>query len=169
MQLLIGHGQVPTIMPEASKIIGFDIFGEFPKTEKVKSDKLFVDEWNRQHTGNFLSRDEIYESLHLKDIHNVELVKGDICETVDQYLIDNPYTRIALLHIDTDVYEPSKVGLEKLYDRVVRGGIIIFDDYATVEGETLAVDEFFSDKGYVIKKYPFSHAKPSFIVKGQTD
>lgn len=93
-------------------------------------------------------------------------MQGDICITVESYLNENPQTKISLLHIDTDIYEPAKVGLEKLFDRVVRGGVIIFDDYAIVEGETMAVDEFFSDKEYRIKKFPFSHAKPSYIVKG---
>lgn len=147
------------------KIVGFDIFGAFPQADKVESDKKFVDKWNKQHMGEFLSREELYKSLELKNIHNVELVKGDINRTVDEYLVKNPSTRISLLHIDTDIYEPSRIGLERLYDRVVRGGITILDDYAVVEGETIAVDEFFKDKKCCIKKFPFSHNKPSYIVK----
>lgn len=104
------------------KIIGFDIFGEFPQTEKLESDKEFVNKWNKQHMGEFLSREDIYKSLEVKDIHNVELVKGDICQTLDEYLEGNPHMRISFLHIDTDVYEPAKAGLEKLFDKVVRGG-----------------------------------------------
>lgn len=147
------------------KIVGFDVFGEFPQAKTIESDKIFVDTWNQQHTGEFITIDDIYRSLEIKGIQNVKLIQGDICETVDKYLIENPHTKISLLHIDTDVYEPSKVGLEKLFDRVVRGGIIIFDDYGTVEGETLAVDEFLADKKYLIQKYPFSHSKPSYIIK----
>lgn len=45
------------------------------------------------------------------------------------------------------------------------GGVIIFDDYATVEGETIAIEEFLKDKDYVINKFRFSHTKPSFIFK----
>ena len=45
------------------------------------------------------------------------------------------------------------------------GGVIIFDDYAVVEGETLAIEEFFADKKILLKKFPFSHGKPSYIVK----
>ncbi len=39
------------------------------------------------------------------------------------------------------------------------------DDYAVVEGETLAANEFFANKEVDINKFPFSHAKPSYIVK----
>lgn len=147
------------------KIIGFDIFGEFPQGEKVESDKRFVDQWNEMFEDEFLSMEDIYKSLEVKNIHNVKLVKGDICKTVDEYLDNNPHTKISLLHIDTDIYEPAKVGLNRLFDRVVKGGAVVFDDYAVTEGETLAIDEFLKDSKYVIKKFPFSHAKPSYIIK----
>lgn len=104
------------------KIVGFDIFGEFPQAERLKSDKQFVNKWNEQHMGEYLTKEDIYKSLTLKGINNIELVEGDICETVDKYLETYPYTRISLLHIDTDIYEPARAGMEKLYDRVVRGG-----------------------------------------------
>lgn len=45
------------------------------------------------------------------------------------------------------------------------GGIIILDDYGTVEGETIAVDEFLTDRKCGIRKFPFSHSKPSYIIK----
>lgn len=147
------------------KIIGFDMFGEFPECNFIESDKLFVSKWNKGFSSEFLSDEDLYKSLHLKNISNVSLIKGNILETLEQYLNKNPHTRIALLHIDTDVYEPAKLALELLFDRVVKGGIIVLDDYAVIEGETIAVDEFFRDKNYIINKFPLSHAKPSYIVK----
>lgn len=147
------------------KIIGFDVFGEFPKGENIVSDKGFVDKWNEQFSNEVLLRDDLYKSLEYKDIHNVELIQGDINTTIDEYICQNPHTRIALLHIDTDIYEPCKVGLEKLYSKVVSGGVIIFDDYAVIEGETVAVDEFLFGKHDIIRKFPFSHSKPSYIIK----
>lgn len=150
---------------KSRKIVGFDVFGEFPKTNTVESDEEFVSKWNDSFTNEFLTEKDIERSLKEKNIGNVQLVKGNILDTVDQYLKDNPHTRISLLHIDTDVYEPAKYGLEKLFDRVVKGGVVVFDDYATVEGETIAIDEFFEDKNYVINKFSFSHTKPYYIIK----
>lgn len=147
------------------KIIGFDMFDEFPVVNKIESDKEFVDLWNDRFQGEFLTKEDIYKSLKLKNIGNVELIKGNILDTVDEYLLKNPCARFSLLHIDVDVYEPAKVGLEKLFDRVVRGGVIVFDDYATVEGETLAIEEFLADTKYILKKFKFSHKKPSYIIK----
>ena len=145
------------------KIIGFDMFGKFPETnfsEDKKYRKKFIDSAGEQS----ISETELAQIFEFKNIKNYELVKGDINQTVPKYVKDNPHLKIALLHIDTDVYEPAVTILKKMYDRVVRGGIIAFDDYGTFPGETKAVDEFFKDKKVVIKKLPFSHI-PSFVVK----
>ena len=147
------------------KIVGFDMFGEFPDSDKVESDKKFIRNWNEQFKNSFVSQEEIYESLKLKNIGNVELIKGDIKETLPDYLSKNRHLRIALLHIDTDVYEPCKIGLELLYDLLVPNGLIVFDDYSTIEGETIAVDEFFAEKKHSFKKFPFSHTKPVYMIK----
>ena len=50
--------------------------------------------------------------------------------------------RIALLRIDTDWYASYKHILEALYDRVVPGGLVIFDDYGQFKGARRAVDDF---------------------------
>lgn len=150
----------------ARKIIGFDVFGKFPDGGVSEGDRHFIEEWNEETKGDFLSEKELEDILNNKGINNYELVKGDILTTVDEYLQANPYLRIALLHIDCDVYAPSKKGLESLFDKVVRGGVIVFDDYGIVEGETIAVDEFLeSHPEYRLKRYTFSHMKPSYIVK----
>lgn len=147
------------------KIIGFDIFGEFPESKAFSSDEKFVSNWNELFKGEIPTEKDLQSSLDHKGVKNVELVKGNILETLPVYLKENPHLKISLLHIDTDVYEPSKLALELLFDCVVPGGLIVLDDYGTVEGETKAVDEFFVNKNYEIKKFPFSHTKPSFIIK----
>jgi O-methyltransferase len=51
---------------------------------------------------------------------------------------------IALLHIDCDFYEPTKLCLDTWYSKVVSGGFIQFDDYVAFVGFRTAVDEFLS-------------------------
>ncbi len=151
---------------KSRKIIGFDMFGPFPKTPgEVPSDNEFIDKWNLDFEGNFVSKEELLKSMEVKGIHNVELVKGNILDTLPEYLEAHPNLKISLLHIDVDVYEPCKKGLELLFERVVPEGVIVLDDYAVIEGETKAVDEFFAGKDVKLQKYPFSHAKPTFIIK----
>lgn len=49
---------------------------------------------------------------------------------------------IALLRLDGDWYDSTRVCLERLYEAVVPGGIVIIDDYGHWPGCRQAVDEF---------------------------
>jgi hypothetical protein len=148
--------------PYSRKIIGFDAFGRFPE-QSDPLDASFVAKFERA-GGDGISVDEMNKVLQHKSFENVELVPGDILSTVPRYVEDHPELRISLLHIDVDVYEPTSVSLKHFYDRVVAGGLILFDDFGTVAGETRAIDEFFYDKDVSIQKLPISHI-PSFIRK----
>jgi SAM-dependent methyltransferase len=145
------------------KIIGFDAFGDFPPA-KDKHDQKFVRQWQSS-AGCGILVDELQEALKLKNIHNVELIQGDIRQTLPSYLEARPHLRVALLHIDVDVYEPALCGLEQIWDRIVPGGVLVLDDYGTEAGGTRAVEAFFADKQEILRKFPFSHASPAFIVK----
>lgn len=145
------------------KVIGFDIFGAFPETEFTK-DKKYLHEFTNSAGINSIELDELNKIMNYKKLENYEFIKGDINITISEYCKANEHLKIALLHIDTDVYEPAVTILENMYDRVVKGGVIMFDDYGTFPGETAAVDEFFAKKNLIVKKLPISHI-PSYIIK----
>ncbi len=72
----------------------------------------------------------------------VKLVPGLVEETI-------PHTapaRIALLRIDTDWYASYRHVLHELYDRVVPGGVVIFDDYGHFIGARRAIEEFRAER-----------------------
>ncbi len=77
---------------------------------------------------------------------NIELVEGDIINTVPRYVQENEHLRISLLNLDTDIYKPSKVILENLYPKIVNGGVLIMDDCGTFPGETKAIEEYFDNR-----------------------
>ena len=54
----------------------------------------------------------------------------------------------ALVHIDVDLYQPTRDTLEFFYPRVSPGGVIVCDDYgsALCPGARKAMDEFMADK-----------------------
>ena len=56
--------------------------------------------------------------------------------------------RIALAHVDVDIYSSIVACCQFIYPRLVAGGVIVFDDYGapTCPGARAAVDEFFADK-----------------------
>jgi O-methyltransferase len=51
---------------------------------------------------------------------------------------------IALLRLDGDWYESTRVALENLYPLVAPGGVVVIDDYGHWDGCRRAVDEFVS-------------------------
>jgi predicted O-methyltransferase YrrM len=114
--------------------------------------------------GEGLSVEEVESIFKRKGFDNVSLYRGDVFETLPEYLHSNPHTRIAFLHLDMDVKEPTAFALQHLYDRVVPNGLIVFDDYNSVTGETEAVDEFLSKKRLSLEKTSH-YSVPSYLRK----
>ena len=113
-----------------------------------------------------IDEDQLMKVFKHKGIdQNVELVKGDVNITVPEYLKKNPELRISLLNIDVDVYEATKTCIESLYPHVVKGGVIVLDDYvSTFPGANKAVEDYLRDKKVDIKRFPFS-VTPCYFVK----
>lgn len=72
-------------------------------------------------------------------IKEAEIVKGLIPDT-----LLGRQDKVSFVHIDMDIYEPTKAALELIYPMLVEGGIIVLDDYGfwTTPGVKKAVDEF---------------------------
>lgn len=146
------------------KIVGFDAFGAFPTNQlKDKDDLNFVKNFETT-GGSGLDKIEIENIFSHKGFKNFNLVKGNVFDTLPAYIKKNPETRIALLHLDMDVKEPTDFTFELLYERVVPGGLIIFDDYNAVAGETISVDTFVKKYQLKLEKLPFYNV-PTFIRK----
>lgn len=81
---------------------------------------------------------------------NFTLVVGDVVQTLPKTSPES----IALLRLDTDWYESTRVSLEHLYPRLSLGGVCILDDYGHWKGARHAVDEYFAARGL----RPYMHA-----------
>ena len=144
------------------KILGFDAFGEFPTNKiKVQDDLAFIEKFEDA-GGHGLGEEEVENVLLSKGFENFKLMKGNVFDTIPEYLSKNPETRLALLHLDLDVKEPTDFALELLYERMVPGGIIVFDDYNGVAGATMSVDEFIAKNKLKLEKLPFYDA-PTYV------
>ena len=73
--------------------------------------------------------------------------------------------QFAFVHIDVDLYQPTRDSVEFFYPRMPAGGIILCDDYGfgTCPGARQAMDEFFSDKPEKVISLP---GGGGFILKG---
>lgn len=151
------------------KIVGFDTFEGFKsmnekdmvKNEHAVEGGLAVNSFEdiRTAVNNFDS------FRPLGHIRKVELVKGDACQTISEYLNKNPHLVVALLYLDFDVYEPTKKAIELLFERMPKGSIIVFDELYNEywPGETLAVHESIGIKNLRIERFPF-HPQISYAV-----
>jgi hypothetical protein len=79
----------------------------------------------------------------------LELVVGPVESTIPSRIPD----RIAVLRLDTDWYASTYHELVHLWPRLVRGGILIVDDYGDWQGAKKAVDQYFAEAGL----RPFLH------------
>ncbi len=133
------------------RIIGFDTFTGIPDLDPKDENPGKTSPHVRP--GGFAAvgyDEDILRSVELFDsnrslghIPKVEIVKGDVRETMPRYLAENPHLLVALLHLDMDVYAATKVAIETFYPRMPKGAMILFDEINQpgYPGETLAVLE----------------------------
>ena len=79
--------------------------------------------------------------------------------------------KISLLNVDIDFVETTQCVLDNFYDKVVKGGIILFDNYqgkgsggTFYKGETEVINKFLKIKRKKIIKFPYFN-RPSYIIK----
>lgn len=70
------------------------------------------------------------------DSHGLKLIRGLFQHTLQ---LSAP---VALAHIDCDWYDSVKACIERIFPRLVPGGLMIFDDYKSYSGCRRAVDEW---------------------------
>jgi O-methyltransferase len=76
---------------------------------------------------------------YLRDLPFVDVVAGRI-QDVGPTLRDD----LHLVHVDVDIYAPTRYALELAHERLLPGGVVVVDDYGftTCPGARQAVDEF---------------------------
>jgi len=124
-----------------------------------------------------ISTKQLRKIFKNKNIDNYKLVKGNVLKTIPDYVKNNNNLKISLLNIDIDFPETTQCVLDNFYDKVVRGGVIIFDNYLgkginlgkrtsniAFQGETKIINKFLKKKGKKIKFSPF-FVRPSYIIK----
>lgn len=87
---------------------------------------------------------------------NVRLVEGVFEETL------KPQDAVTFAHIDCDWYDSVVTCIDRIWPRLAKGGVMLFDDYRSYEGCRKAVDEFiartpgcevlFSDVSFGVRK-----------------
>lgn len=128
------------------RIIGFDTFAGFPgvraedgAAEGVVTGSYSVEAgYEAKLAGLLAAHQQFGFRPHLQKF---ELVKGNVIDTLPEYLTRHPETVIALAYFDMDLYEGTRNGLELIRDRLVKGSVVVFDELGLPElpGETRAL------------------------------
>ena len=157
-------------------IFGFDTFEGMTKPSKIDIQELQIKTKDKNDLGSNLRKRLASETMSVTDKHsnegkniwayssindvrniikekvpnnNIKLIKGSVEQTL--LLKDNIPEKISLLRLDTDFYKSTKIELEVLYPKLVKGGFLIIDDYGHWKGSRKAVDDYFNSKA------PFIH------------
>ncbi len=131
---------------QQKQIYGMDSFGGFPVGSVKDVDVSDGRRINRVQNKFQYAHRSVRRLERIGEMFdfNLRLVPGffedTLCELGDK--------RFCFVHLDCDIYESYKTCLNELYDRVVPGGLIVFDEYKhpVWPGASRAVDEFFDDR-----------------------
>lgn len=150
------------LFSEKRNYFGFDSFEGFPAPHQM-------DEPERTGVkkGHYnMSQDTVLTFLGNSGIdpvfikERVHLIPGFFSESLSKASIN----RIALLHLDVDLYSSYKETMEFFYPKVCRGGVIAFDEYQSEKypGARKAIDGFFRDREPIQKSQIFPR---HFVIK----
>ncbi|MBI4160705.1 MAG: class I SAM-dependent methyltransferase [Candidatus Yanofskybacteria bacterium] len=155
---LVIFGALAHAEGKGRRILGYDSFEGFP--EPGQEDESFRNPQKGEYGDATMER--VRKQFLWAGVPEPILVKGYFEKTVQNY-----QGRIALLHVDGDLYSSYKTVLESLYDKVVPGGIVTFCEYNEPKwpGAKQAVDEFFGDQKSLLQKS--SYVNKYFLVKPQ--
>jgi hypothetical protein len=148
-------------MNHQRRIYGFDTFAGFPviasqdrgpqTSELVEVGGLAVD-----------SYDDIKQSCRIHDmyrplghIEKVELIKGDVNDTIPKFMAKKPHLIVSLLYLDFDIYKPTMVALRHFISCMPKGSIIAFDQLNSVSfpGETVALKDVLGVRALRLKRF----------------
>ncbi|MBV1703232.1 MAG: hypothetical protein KGQ28_00300 [Hyphomicrobiales bacterium] len=149
------------------RVLGFDTFSGFPSMSKLDEPEAGA-EIHHARTGGLAvdgAEVDVRRAVELFDLNRpighipkVELVKGDACQSIPDYVKKNDHLVVALLYLDFDLYEPTKMAIETFVPRMPKGSIIAFDELNQKHwpGETRAVLDTVGLRNLRIRRFPFT-------------
>jgi hypothetical protein len=146
------------------RVVGFDTFAGFPAIDEKDISKYNT---SYTHTGGLKADSEldIREAIRLYDLNRpighidrVELVPGDASITIPDYLKINDHTIVAMLYLDFDLYEPTKIAIKSFLPRMPKGAIIAFDELNQKQwpGETRALLDTIGINNLSLKRFSYT-------------
>ncbi len=145
----------------------FDSFEGLPIAQDIDKDwrSQPAKTWQANSNHNCRAEESFAQrAMLLSGARNVHIIKGWFNTTLQKY----GGQPIAILRADGDWYESTMDILTNLYPYVVKGGLIILDDYYYWEGCAKAVHDFLSRNQLADRIYQFNNGYPGLIKNGSS-
>lgn len=156
-------------------IVGFDSFDGLPESDNHPRWKKNMFGINHSYhptckIGDKVTPETIYHLFETYNLPKPNIEVGDFSYTLD-CVIPSKYKKAALVHIDCDLYESTKIVLNKISPIIQEGTLLIFDDWFNFKGnkdkgEQKAFYEYFNNQnkwGY-IEYQTYATFGKSFII-----
>ena len=140
------------------KVIGFDTFSGFPSVSDNDTEIAVIGDMACDSYEEILTFTKLFDkNRFFGSIEKIELVKGDVMETIPAFLSENQHIVISLLYLDIDLYLPTKVALSHFLPRMPKGSVIAFDELNVKEwkGESIALNEVIGFDKLRIERFGF--------------
>jgi O-methyltransferase len=144
-----GSSMLAALTTRGRDLYLYDTFAGMPEptdADVAWHGRVAMDKWRARQNGSdsgwcVAGIDEVRHNLASTGYpqQRLHFVAGPVEQTLPATAPDI----IALLRIDTDFFESTRHELKHLYPRLVRGGVLIVDDYGHWNGARRAVDDYF--------------------------
>jgi hypothetical protein len=144
------------------RIVGMDTFAGFPDISD--EDKLTEEALAKPFGLKADSYADLTEAIRLYDLYRplghiarVQLVRGNAVDTIPKFIEATPHLVVALLYLDFDLFEPTKVAIEQFLPYMPKGSILAFDELNNGfwPGETVAVQKTIGLRNLRLRRFPF--------------
>lgn len=136
---------IAELLGSSREYLLFDSFEGLPRAEEIDGPEIGAwqaDTASPWHYNNCsASETEADGAMKMAAAQRYKLIKGWFQDTVPGFSAPAP---IAILCLDADLYQSTKICLKSLYPQLARGGLVILDDYDVWEGCARAVHDFLS-------------------------
>lgn len=126
----------------------FDTYGGIPEDQVTDGERPLALSKNQRH---YFDSYELVKD-NFSDYPNVRLVQGRLPDALDEAAPE----ALAYLHVDMNIAYPEVETSRRLWDRVTRGGVVVYDDYASPAHaeQKRALDVFAAERGVEILSLP---------------
>jgi hypothetical protein len=164
----LGVGLGGTSMFMASRcpdrhVYALDTFTGLPSPDATHDNPYFVAELYRGASAPLV--EHVKARLKAENLQDrVTLLQGRFKDTLPQLAEDQKF---CLAHLDSDLYASVFTSLEGIWDRMVDGGVVVFDDYFhPAQGPARACSDFFNQRG-IRPIYQVVFPYGVFVIKGR--